>query len=122
MSSKNTITIKQHNYTTNETELIGEVSTHALVRCVNTEQLAELLDDWVNIHTGFQNGLKMGRIFQETHRTLQGQLVNLALGILVGLGETDPRYTDPRNEFAIKAANKVKEMVESGEMPSQPFI
>lgn len=122
MTTNNIVTVKQHNYTTNETEVLATVSTHALARCLNTEQLAELLDDWVNIHTGFQNGLKMGRTFQGTHRTLQGQLVNLALGILVGLGETDPRRTDARNEYAIQAANKVKAMVESGELPSQPFI
>lgn len=95
-----------------------EVHLGALARSLSIEQLAELLGDFVNTGgKGFRTGQDLGREMTNQHRTLQRLLVLLALGILAGFGETDLSIgTDPRNHDAIKTAQKVRAMIEDGDL------
>jgi hypothetical protein len=122
--STGSVELREYNYDTNQYDSKGEVNLGALAKCLKPQDVALILDHWVNGVCGnpYGNGQKMGRMFQETHRTLQGCLTNLALGILAGMGEADPRYTDPRNETAVATANKVKALVDDGTLNIQPFI
>jgi hypothetical protein len=118
------VELKSYNYDTKQVESEGEVSLWLVSKNMKLEDLCYLLDEWINCNgsSGFRTGQRMGQKFQETHRTLQGLLVNWALGILVGLAEQDPRFTDARNKTAVETAIKIKEMLERGELPLQPFI
>lgn len=118
------ITVKEYNFDTNEVDVKAVVSSRTLARSMDINQLADVLEEWVNFYGGnaFGNGEKMGRLFQESHHTLQGLLTNLALGILSGLGETEYSSTDAGNYQAILACNKIKEMLDSGELNWSPFI
>lgn len=83
--------------------------------------LAEFLDYNLNNYNGdFKKGLPVGRAFHNKHRTIQANLYKFCLGIICGLAEQE--YTDARNENAIKACKKIKEMSENGELPYQSFI
>lgn len=117
------VTLKQFNYETNQVDDLGEVDTRTIAKNLSYVQMADLLESWLNSgSSAFGSGEKMGRIFQETHRTLQGLITNMALGILSGLGETDPRWTDPRNKQAIVSCNTIKKMIDDGDLKLQPFI
>lgn len=118
------VELKEYDYDLNQTISRGEVNLWLLAKNLKAEDLCYLLDEWVNMHgsSAFNTGEKMGRKFQETHRTLQGLLTNLCLGILTGLGRQELRFADDRNRRAVQACQKIGKLLEDGELPLQPFI
>lgn len=112
--SKGEVELVDYDYSKKESVNKGTVSLWLLSKSLKAEDLVYLLDNWLNGKCGspFPTGVKMGKLFMETHRTLQGMIVNLCLGILCGLAETDSRWTDPRNEKAITLAKLVKGVVD----------
>jgi len=122
MNTPHTVTITNYNYDTKQTEVVvKDLSIHLLSKSIKAEHLAALLDGFLNSYDNqFKQGEKVGTLFMETHRTLQGCFVNFLLGCLVGIAKTE--YTDPRNEVAIAASKEVKRLLDTGALPIQPFI
>jgi hypothetical protein len=92
-----------------------EVSIYALGKALKNSpdmdgQMANLLEDVMNgFHNHYNDGLEIGRYLSRAHRTLQGCVVNWALGILCGLAEQ--KYGDLRNEHALTLCRLVCDMV-----------
>lgn len=79
------------------------------------EQFAEMLGDYMNTYCNeYQKGQEIGKLLQYQHRTLQGSVARLLLGMLVGIGDT--KYFDERNEKAVALGKQLKEMIEKGEL------
>lgn len=95
-----------------EGELVRNVDTSWVAKHITVGQFAYLLEVMLNsmARSPFRDGVKIGKILCQAHRTLQGCAVNFALGILVGFASTE--YTDARNEKAIELAKKVKDIVD----------
>jgi hypothetical protein len=97
---------------TGEVEIsIGDVA-HALRE---DEKFAEMLGDYMNCYCNeYKKGQEIGKLLQSQHRTLQGSLARLLLGMLVGIGDTE--YFDARNEKAVALGKQLKAMIDSGEL------
>ena len=111
------ITLKRYDYQKNE-EVIetAEITTHLIARNIDAEQLAEIIDNYLNGSMSRDDaGLKVGQSLLGTHPTLQRLAVVFALGIICGLAEKE--RTDGRNEDAIATAKKIKSMMNNGELP-----
>ena len=92
-----------------------EVSIHAVAKAFTTEQFAEMLGDYMNCFCNeYNRGQEIGKHLQYQHRTLQGSVCRLLLGMLVGMGDTE--YFDPRNEKAVAVGKQLKAMIENGEL------
>jgi hypothetical protein len=92
-----------------------EVPVSYVARHITEEQIADLLDDYMNKFSNeYKEGQRIGKMLQTSHRTLQGSVCRLLLGVLVGMGDTE--YFDARNERAVALGKKLKEMIESGEL------
>ena len=116
-----TVVLKEYNYDTRETEIKGEVGTYTLCRSMTLENFAAVLDEYLNLGgKGRREGEEIGKAFRSTHRTLQGQMVEFAFGLLAGISQQE--YTDPRNATAIAMAKKVTAMREKGELDFQQYI
>ena len=122
MNSKSTIQIKEYNSESGRYDDTGEtLSTHTLARSMTSENFTTLFDDFLNLGgKDFREGKEVGLQLRFTHRTLQRLAISYAFGIIVGLSEQE--YTDPRNETAIKTAQKVANMLEAGELPLGLYI
>jgi len=85
----------------------GEVvDLHALSHSLSAEQLASLLSDWANAGgKGQKEGREVGRALSREHRHLQHLVVQMCIGILHQMGLQ--KWTDERNEFAIKTCQKI---------------
>jgi len=99
-------------------EPTGEtISGYTIAHSITTGQLAKLLDDFLNLGgKGYREGLELGRYFQSTHRTLQQCFVGYLMGALMGLAEMDAKFTDARNKDSITMLQKLKKLVEDGEI------
>lgn len=118
MDSK--IILKHYDYDKREEVVEGEVRTYSLVGNMTTENLASFLSEYLNRGAkNFYYGKDIGEILSREHRTLQGLVVNFCLGVICGFAGQD---TDARNEVAIETANKIKKMIENGELKRQPYI
>jgi hypothetical protein len=92
-----------------------EVSVSDVARTFTNEQFAEMLGDYMNCYCNeYKKGQEIGKLLQSQHRTLQGSVCRLLLGMLVGIGDTE--YSDPRNEKAVAVGKQLKEMIEKGEL------
>lgn len=92
-----------------------ELSVRDVAKSITKEQFAEMLGDYMNCFCNeYNRGQEIGKLLQNQHRTLQGSVCRLLLGMLVGIGDTE--YFDPRNERAVAVGKKLKEMIESGEL------
>jgi hypothetical protein len=79
------------------------------------EKFAEMLGDYMNCFCNeYRKGQEIGKLLQSQHRTLQGSIARLLLGMLVGIGDTE--YFDARNEKAVALGKQLKEMIEKGEL------
>jgi hypothetical protein len=68
-------------------------------------------------------GKALAESISNEHRTLQQLMIGTLFEALVALGETDPNWTDPRNEASIEACRKLRTMVNNGEFEiAFPFI
>jgi hypothetical protein len=78
-------------------------------------KITRFLSDFVNYGMkDYQFGLEIGRNFQREHRTLQGSIIRLCLGIIIGLSEQ--KYTDPRNEVPVSMAKEIAKQIEDGDL------
>jgi hypothetical protein len=96
----------------NNDNQIVEVSIYQICKALTTEDMAKLLDEYVN--SRYPDGKKIGEKLRFTHRTIQRSIVVFALDIIIGIA--DQEYTDARNEVAIETAKKIKEMEYRGEL------
>lgn len=112
------------NYDTKQSESKGVVNLWLLAKNLNVKQFAAVLDDWLNSGgKGFRDGAEIGKLMTQSHRTLQGLFIQWCLGLIIGFAKnSDPRWTDPRNEVAVRTAIKIKDLYEAGELENQPFI
>lgn len=112
---KENIVLEQYDYSKKETVTLGEVTSGMIARSINAEQLADIIDDYLNGMHHANDGLKVGQALLGTHPTLQRLAVVFALDLICGLAEK--QYTDGRNEDAIATAKKIKSMMNNGELP-----
>ena len=106
-------------YKTDEGETV--LHTYYLARSLTLDAFTHLFDYFINAGgKQYREGEYVGRKFRSTHRSLQRCIVAFCLGLIAGL--SDQQYTDPRNETAIQTARKIKEMLESGQLPLGPYI
>lgn len=88
-----------------------------LAKSISPSDFAYFLESRCNsFSTDFKQGVEIGKILHMSHRTLQATVFRYLLGIIVGLGEQEERFTDARNETAVNSAKKIGAMVESGEI------
>ena len=86
-------------------------------KSITPSELAYLLEARCNsFSTDFRQGREVGKNLHVSHRTLQASVFRYLLGVIVGLGEQEERFTDMRNETAVKTAKKIAEMIKSGEL------
>ncbi len=97
-----------------------EVSMYVLARVIKADDLAELIDSFLNGFGSEESGYEIGKKLRFTHRTLQRLVILFALDILRGISEQES--WDARNEFAIQAAKKVTQMREDGELSIGRYI
>lgn len=92
-----------------------EIPTRSVAKAFTNEQFAEMLGDYMNCFCNeYKKGQEIGKLLQGQHRTLQGSVASLLLGMLVGIGDTE--YFDARNEKAVALGKQLKEMIEKGEL------
>ncbi len=109
------ITLKSYNFDTREEKVEGETSTYTLVRSMNPTEVAAFLEDFVNAGgKDYPAGAAIGKILQNSHRTLQASVVRFCLGIIVAISQQE--HTDARNEKAVSLGKKVGEMLKNGEL------
>lgn len=89
-----------------------EVSAYEIGQNITPEQLAEVLDNYINHFKDFRDGERIGKMLETTHPTLQASLFRWALGICVGL--SDRKYTDGRNEMPVACGKKIDEFIKDG--------
>jgi hypothetical protein len=92
-----------------------ETSVYVLSRSMTTQNVADFLDDYLNVGMkDYREGERVGALLQTSHRTIQASVIRFALGIIIGLSKQD--YTDARNEMPIAMGKKITKMVETGEL------
>lgn len=100
-----------------------EISASEIGSVITDEQMAELLDNYINRNfREYRNGSKIGKLLENTHRTLQASVFRWALGLCVGLSERTVTYpnghtyeaVDGRNEMSVACGKKIKELIENG--------
>lgn len=101
-------------------EEVLETTSGQIARSVSPEQLAHIIDDFLNGRGRTNVGLEVGQTLTTTHPTLQRLAVVFAVNMLCGLAERE--YTDDRNKTAIATAKKIKAMVDNGELPVGAYI
>lgn len=85
-----------------------EISLRDLACAMSEAQFAGLIEHLTNCgHFGYGDGVRVGKELQHTHRHLQMTAVRMVLGILDGIGNQPAYNLDPRNETAVKVAQKV---------------
>ena len=122
MNESNTIILRAWSSESGHNEPTGEtIDVYTLAKSLSTENLAALLDDFLNLGgKGLREGKEVGLQLRFTHRTLQRLAVCFAFGIITGLSEQE--YSDPRNETAIQTAKKIAQMLEKGDLPLGLYI
>jgi hypothetical protein len=99
-----------------------EISVSDIGRSITDEQMAELLEDYINHFKEYRHGEHIGKLLETAHRTLQASLFRWALGLCVGLSErtitrndgSTFEATDGRNEMSVACGKKIKELIEDG--------
>ena len=91
----------------------ARVHTGMLAKSLTLENMAELLQDFVNSGMkDYSEGEAVGKLLQTSHRTLQASAIRFCLGVIVSLGKQE--YTDARNEMPVAMAKQIKTLVEDG--------
>jgi hypothetical protein len=91
----------------------GEVSAYAVAKSITPQNMAYLLDNYVNQMGNEYTGTAIGRLLKQSHRTLQRSAIVFCANLIMALGEQDLQWTDLRNHDAIVFAKKVTELVET---------
>ena len=106
------IVLKSYDWDKKETVIEGNLSVYKLAKSMTPKNFADLLSDFCNSYNcEYRNGVKVGEMLRDTHRTLQGTIVRYFLGIIVGLSHQT--YTDARNEKAVACGQKIEGMIKS---------
>ena len=88
-----------------------------LAKSMTASDFAYLLETRCNsFSTDYKQGREVGQNLHMSHRTLQATVFRYLLGIIVGLGEQEARFTDARNETAVFTAKKIQGMISTGEI------
>lgn len=114
------IILRKYDYDKNQTVEVGTVSTDLVARNVSPEQIADILDSYLNVIGRTTGGYEVGKKLALTHPTLQRLAVLFAIDMLCGISERN--HTDARNADAIETAKKIKAMREADELPIGQFI
>jgi len=123
MNPKYEISLTQYNYDTRQTENIGTVHIGTLARSITAEQMATLLENFLNGGRGDSPSAHriIAQHFTATHRTLQASAVRFHLGIVAQYAKEYQKAwgdsTDPRNENAVRVARKIEAMMEDEYIP-----
>lgn len=118
---KYNIQLKHYDYDTKEYIEDGEMTVPQLARCLDAEQMGTLLVDWLNSYTSaIKSGETIGKIIDESHRTLQGLAVNMMVSALLQIGKDG--YSDPRNQEAVATCSFIRNAVSSGQIKFNSFI
>ena len=117
MEHKDTLVLRQYNYDTNSYDDKGEVSIHLVAKSMTKENFAEFIENYCNSFSAeYGDGRVVGKMLQNSHRTLQATAVRFCLGIITGISDVDIKYTDARNVTPVKMGKRLSEMIESGEL------
>lgn len=107
------IKLSHYDHDTKEVVDDGQVSTYSIAKAMTTENMVEVLSDWMNSFSkDYGTGVEIGKQLEGKHRTLQSSVGRLCVGILVGLGKQ--RFTDARNEAIVKLGQDIERMLEDG--------
>ena len=108
-------------YGDNGWEETGTVNVGAIARGMTPQNMANLLDNYLN--TGmkdYREGVKIGRLSQGEHRTIQASIIRFCLGVIIGLStpekEGEKVWTDARNETPVAMGQELSRQIESGEL------
>ena len=86
-------------------------------RDLKPEEFAKLLEQRCNsYHMDAPEGVQVGEALRNSHRTLQATTFRYLVGIIIGLSHQEQRFTDARNEVAVRSAKRIADMVEHGEL------
>ena len=91
----------------------ARVHTGMLAKSLTLENMAELLQDFVNSGMkDYRDGEVVGKLLHNSHCTLQASVIRFCLGVIVALGKQE--YTDARNETPVAMAKKITAMLDDG--------
>jgi len=93
----------------------ARVHTGMLAKSLSVENMAELLQDFVNSGMkDYREGEEVGKLLQNSHRTLQASVIRFCLGVIVALGKQE--YTDARNEMPVAMAKQITAQLDDGRL------
>lgn len=93
-----------------------KLDTYGFAESAKHEDFANLLDDYCNIGMkDYSNGVRVGKLCQNKHRTIQGSIIRFCLGVIIGMS-VGVEYTDARNETPIAMGKKLAKMIEDGDL------
>ena len=85
------------------------------------EKVSKLLGEMLNnFYSHGRTGYETGQALRREHRTLQRSVVMWAFFLIKGISEQE--HTDPRNEMAIEAAQKLAKMLNDDEFNFGPLV
>lgn len=97
-----------------------DVDLYDVMRSISAAQLAALIVDFLNGRSAATLAHALAANMTGNHRTLQHMAVDFLVGCLAEYakqyGEAWGSHTDPRNEGAVQAANRIKALVDDGEL------
>lgn len=94
----------------------SEVGVFEVVFNLTRQNMADILGEWANRGMkDYRDGLALGKLCQNKHRTIQGSIIRICLGIIIGMS-VGVEYTDERNETPIAMGKKLAEMVAHDEL------
>ena len=111
--SNDTVVLKEYDYNTGTWTERGTVSCYTIAKSMTPENMAYLLEQYVNRMGNEIAAVNVGRLLQRSHRTLQRSVIVFCAKVIMGLGEQSLTWTDERNRDAIAFAQKVTELVDS---------
>ena len=109
----NTIKLRTYNQETWKLEDTDqEVSVHTLAHSMTTEDMAQLLGEWVSSMTfhGLSDGREVGKHLTHEHRYLQAVVIQALIGILHELGQQ--QHSDARNEYEVETCRLLSKWLE----------
>ena len=93
----------------------GTVSTSAVARGMSSENFAEVIADFLNSGMkDYRQGLAVGKLCQNKHRTLQASIIRFCLGIIIAISDTE--WTDARNEAPVAMGKEIARQIEAGDL------
>jgi len=102
-------------YSRNDDTDLEEVSVWGVARGMDSENMSDLLGDYLNVGMkDYREGLAVGKLCQNKHRTIQASIIRFCLGVIIGLSDTE--WTDARNETPVAMGKEIARQIEAGEL------